>query len=375
MLRFENISKHYKQQRVISDVSLTINSGELVVFIGPSGCGKTTMLKMINRLTRPSSGKIYINGDDIEKRNEIEHRKNIGYVIQSIGLFPHMTIQKNIEIIPLLQKKNKEDILQKSRELMKMVGLDPDLYFDRYPYQLSGGQQQRVGVARAFACDPEIILMDEPFSALDPITRLQLQDELVDLQAKMRKTIVFVTHDIDEAVKIADRICIINEGKIVQYDKVEEIMKNPADDFVAEFIGRNRIWTSPEYIYAKDIMVENPICASPSTSLFRGMERMRRYKVDSLFVVDSEKHLLGFVHAKMIIAKANTSAPVSEIMQTELDTVTPDTNIVDILQKVSDRRMSAIPVVDDGGMLRGLITKSSLLTILTHQYLDTPEGA
>jgi len=373
MIRFENVSKSYKQQKVVSDVSFTINDHELVVLIGPSGCGKTTMLKMINRLTNPTSGRILINEEDIKNRSEVEHRKSIGYVIQSIGLFPHMTIRQNIEIIPRLQGKKKEDILQKSRELMQMVGLDPDLYFDRYPYQLSGGQQQRVGVARAFACDPDIILMDEPFSALDPLTRLQLQDELADLQTKMKKTIVFVTHDMDEAVKIADRICIINEGQIVQYDTVEEIMKHPANEFVAEFVGRNRIWTSPEYIYAKDIMVKNPVCVSPSTSLFRCMERMRMYKVDSLFVVDGEKQLLGLVQAKMIQTQANTSIPVSEIMHKEVEAIAPDTNIVEILQKVSDKGINTIPVVDETGVLHGLITKSSLLTTLSHQYLDTSE--
>ncbi|MCL2568961.1 MAG: ABC transporter ATP-binding protein [Oscillospiraceae bacterium] len=373
MIRFENVSKSYKQQKVVSDVSFTINDHELVVLIGPSGCGKTTMLKMINRLTNPTSGRILINEEDIRNRSEVEHRKSIGYVIQSIGLFPHMTIRQNIEIIPRLQGKNKDEILQKSRELMQMVGLDPDLYFDRYPYQLSGGQQQRVGVARAFACDPDIILMDEPFSALDPLTRLQLQDELADLQTKMKKTIVFVTHDMDEAVKIADRICIINEGQIVQYDTVEEIMKHPANEFVAEFVGRNRIWTSPEYIYAKDIMVKNPVCVSPSTSLFRCMERMRMYKVDSLFVVDSEKQLLGLVQAKMIQTQANTSIPVSEIMHKDIDGIGPDTNIVEILQKVSEKGINTIPVVDERHVLVGLITKSSLLTTLSHQYLDTSE--
>ncbi len=187
MLEFQNISKQYDQHLVVSDINFKVEQSELVVLIGPSGCGKTTLLKMINRLIKPSSGDIFINGRSIFTQNEVELRRNIGYVIQQTGLFPHMTVRQNIEIIPKLQKIDKEQIAKRSIQLMEMVGLDPQQFLDRYPFQLSGGQQQRIGVARAFACDPEIILMDEPFSALDPITRSQLQDELADLQSKVQK--------------------------------------------------------------------------------------------------------------------------------------------------------------------------------------------
>lgn len=374
MIRFENISKRFDKKVIVEHISFEVQKGELAVLIGPSGCGKTTLLKIINRLIRPSSGNVYIDGKSIFEQDEIELRRNIGYVIQQTGLFPHMTVRENIEIIPRLQKKNKEDILNKSMELMSMVGLEPEEYLDRYPHQLSGGQQQRIGVARAFACDPEVILMDEPFSALDPITRLQLQDELADLQAKVRKTIVFVTHDMDEAVKIADKICILNDGHIVQYDAVEEIMKNPADDFVAEFIGRNRIWSSPEYIHAKDIMITTPACVGTDYTLLRCMERMRSYKVDSLLVVDKQKKLLGIADAKMIRAQEDKASPVSRVMRTEYKTVAPDMNIVGILQMANDNGLaSIIPVVDEGGTLHGIVTKSSLLTTLSQQYLDIPE--
>lgn len=187
MLEFQNISKQYDQHLVVSDINFKVEQSELVVLIGPSRCGKTTLLKMINRLIKPSSGDIFINGRSIFTQNEVELRRNIGYVIQQTGLFPHMTVRQNIEIIPKLQKIDKEQIAKRSIQLMEMVGLDPQQFLDRYPFQLSGGQQQRIGVARAFACDPEIILMDEPFSALDPITRSQLQDELADLQSKVQK--------------------------------------------------------------------------------------------------------------------------------------------------------------------------------------------
>lgn len=251
---------------------------------------------------------------------------------------------------------------------MEMVGLDPQQFLDRYPFQLSGGQQQRIGVARAFACDPEIILMDEPFSALDPITRSQLQDELADLQSKVQKTIVFVTHDMNEAIKIADKICLLHEGKIVQYDTVEEIMKNPANDYVAGFIGRNRIWSSPEFIRAQDIMITNPVSAFAQTTTIRCIEKMRLNQVDSLMIVNRQNKLLGVVFAQELQMMKNPQQAVSEIMQSQCPTIPPDMNIVDILELMNEGNSSSIPVVDEHRNLLGLITKSSLLTTLSRQY-------
>jgi len=375
MIRFEQITKKYDQQSVVSNISFEIQKGELVVLIGESGCGKTTLLKIINRLIKPTSGNVFINGENILESDVIELRRNIGYVIQQTGLFPHMTVRENIGIISRLQKKDKSTILNRSIALMEMVGLDPEQYLDRYPFQLSGGQQQRVGVARAFACDPDVILMDEPFSALDPLTRIQLQDELVELQSKLRKTIVFVTHDMDEAIKIADKICLIDKGNIVQYDTVEEIMKNPANEFVSEFIGENRIWSSPELIKAKDIMIKNPVCSAPETTVMRALEKMRSQKVDSLLVVDKQMHLLGFAGARTIQSKAQTdkNSAISEVMHNEFEKTSPDDNIVAILETFNTQNLSAMPVVDENNILQGLITKSSLLTTLSQQYFDTPE--
>ena len=373
MLKFENIIKRYNRQDIISDMSFEVKRGKLVVLIGPSGCGKTTLLKMVNRLTRPTSGKIYLNGEDIFTKDEIELRRNIGYVIQQTGLFPHMTIRENLEIIPRLQKKDPADITGKSLELMDMVGLDPEQYLDRYPTQLSGGQQQRIGVARAFACDPDLILMDEPFSALDPITRSQLQDELVDLQAKVRKTIVFVTHDMDEAVKIADKICFINNGQIIQYDTPEELMKNPANELAAEFIGKHRIWSSPEFIRAKDIMIHDPVCAPDNTTALQCVERMRNQKVDQLFIIDKQMHLLGIVTAEEIQLRPEKNIPASSIIKEEFETISPEDNIIDILQTANKSHLSAIPVINESNVLQGLITKSSLVTTLSQQYIDTSE--
>ena len=373
MIRFENIQKRYKQQIVLSGISFEIKKGELVVLIGASGCGKTTSLKMINKLIRPTAGKIYINGEDIEKKNDIDLRRNIGYVIQQTGLFPHMTVRENIEIIPKLQKENEEMRGKKTLAMMNMVGLEEE-YLDRYPTQLSGGQQQRIGVARAFMCDPDIILMDEPFSALDPITRAQLQDKLVELQAKLKKTIVFVTHDMDEAIKLADRICIMKEGKIAQYDTPEEILKNPADDFVSDFVGKNRIWTAPELIRAKDIMIQNAICGTAEITVAKGIERMRRQSVDSLVIIDDSRHVLGSIKAMQAQLVKDKTIEIGQAMQVDIQKASPEDSIVDILNLVNDNDLSNMIVVDENNVLQGLITKSSLITTLSQQYIDEEEA-
>lgn len=237
MIEFINVSKKFKDDTIIENLSMKIAKEAITVFLGPSGCGKTTTLKMINKLILPSSGKIMINGEDISNKDVIALRRNIGYVIQQTGLFPHFTIKENIEVIPKLAKMNIKKIEERTKELMQMTGLDYEFFKDKYPAQLSGGQQQRIGVARAFATDPDIILMDEPFSAVDPINRAQLQKELVKLQKTFHKTIVFVTHDIKEAIKIADKICIMKDGKIAQYDTPENIVNNPADEFIKNFMG------------------------------------------------------------------------------------------------------------------------------------------
>ena len=245
MIEFRHVSKDFHGKVVLSDISMEIPTGELTVLIGPSGCGKTTTLKMINRLLSPSSGEIWIDGKNIETLDKVQLRRRIGYVIQQGGLFPHMTIRENIEIIARLAKGDPQAISCKTDQLMEMVDLDPAEYLDRYPTELSGGQQQRIGVIRALANDPEVVLFDEPFSALDPVTRSSLQDELVSMHEKMGKTMVFVTHDMDEAIKIADRICIMRNGHILQFDTPEQILKHPADDFIASFVGTERIWDSP----------------------------------------------------------------------------------------------------------------------------------
>jgi osmoprotectant transport system ATP-binding protein len=286
MIEFSNVNKSFKNKTVLNNINLKIQKGELAVLIGPSGCGKTTTLKMINKLIKPTSGDIFVNGKNIKNEDTIKLRRNIGYVIQQTGLFPHMTIAENIGLIPRLQKWSEEKIKNRVVELLNMVGMNPEEYMDRYPSELSGGQQQRIGVARAFAMNSEIVLMDEPFSALDPISKSQLQDELFSLQQELKKTIVFVTHDMDEAIKLGDRICIMKDGNILQFDTPEEILKNPAHGFVEEFIGKNRIWNKPDFIKAKDIMISNTVMANADRNIVQALEIMRNNKVDSLMIVD-----------------------------------------------------------------------------------------
>lgn len=242
LIHFEKVSKVFEDgTKALKEISFSIPAGQLTAIIGPSGCGKTTLMKMINRLVIPTSGEVIVNGENISKADVVELRKNTGYVIQRIGLFPHMTIEKNVSLVPNLKGWPKERTTERIRELMLAVGLEPDQYLSKYPLELSGGQQQRIGVVRALAGNPEIVLMDEPFSALDPISREQLQVETKNLQEKIKKTIIFVTHDMDEALKIADIIVVMREGRIEQIGTPDEIIENPVNNFVENFIGKERI--------------------------------------------------------------------------------------------------------------------------------------
>ena len=247
-IEFRDVTKTFKgaSYSAVDHVSVTVNEGEFVTILGSSGCGKTTLLKMINRLYEPDSGSIILFGEDISTVDVVKVRRRIGYVIQQIGLFPHYTVGENIATVPKLLKWDKEKTAARVDELLELVGLKPDEFRDRYPSQLSGGQQQRVGLARALAIDPKIMLMDEPFGAIDSITREKLQSELLDLHRNMGKTILFVTHDIEEAFKLGDRVIIMNEGKIRQFDTPENIIRQPADAFVQSLVdsalAKERFW-------------------------------------------------------------------------------------------------------------------------------------
>ncbi|TDL76736.1 ATP-binding cassette domain-containing protein [Rhodococcus qingshengii] len=369
MIEFKDIVKKYRNKTIIKPFSIDIEAGQLVVFIGPSGCGKTTLLKMINKLIQPSAGKIFVNGKDISNMDAIELRRNIGYVIQNTGLFPHMSIRENLELIPKLKGEDPNRIAEKTEELLHVVGLNPSEFLDRFPKELSGGQQQRVGVARAFSTDSDIILMDEPFSALDPVTRNSLQDELVQMQKELNKTIIFVTHDMDEAIKIADKICILKEGDILQFDTPENILKNPANEFVEGFIGKRRVWNNPELLMAEDIMIPNPVKITTKRTVLQAIEIMKSNKVDSLMVTDKNNILIGLVTLKGI-QLLNRNSEIDSVMEKNVLAVTEDSNLISILATMNEHKIGYVPVINHSKQLTGLITRSSILSALSSQLID-----
>lgn len=307
MIEFKNVSKRYPDgTHAVKSLDLKINEGEFFVIIGPSGSGKTTTLKLINRLINLTDGTIFINGKKISDYNIHELRWNIGYVLQQIALFPHLTIEENIAVVPELKKWSREQTQKRVNQLLEMVGLEPDQYRGRKPHELSGGQQQRVGVVRALAADPQIILMDEPFSALDPISREKLQDDMLHLKRNIKKTIVFVTHDIQEALKLGDRICVMKDGEIVQVGTPDDLLHHPTNKFVKEFIG------SPDNRYSENITVEefvrevfsekisdnSSITIPASLSLKESLEMLVHY--DEL-PVEKNGEIIGAINRKMII--------------------------------------------------------------------------
>ncbi|MDW3037082.1 MULTISPECIES: ABC transporter ATP-binding protein [Bacillus cereus group] len=304
MIQFNQVSKSYEDgTKAVDSLHLEIKKGEFFVLIGPSGCGKTTTMKMINRLIETTEGSILIDGKDIQEYNINELRWDIGYVLQQIALFPHMTIAENIAVVPEMRKWSKEKIKARVDELLQMVGLDPDVYRNRMPDELSGGQKQRIGVVRALAANPKIVLMDEPFSALDPLSREQLQKDIVQLQKKIQKTIVFVTHDMQEALSLGDRICIMKEGKIVQLDKPEEIIHNPENEFVEEFIGnRGRPWYEGKSIEDVLPLDESMRIEGEALSLHSSLqEALVRLRADEVVPVEENGRYVGALTSRHIV--------------------------------------------------------------------------
>lgn len=381
MIKLENIQKKYEDGFVaIKNLNLTFHEGEITVLIGPSGCGKTTTMKLLNRLIRPTKGKITIRGEDISQVDPVRLRRKIGYVIQNIGLFPHMTIAKNVGIVPKLQKWDKERIEQKVDELLQLVGLDPDMFRDRYPSELSGGQQQRVGVIRALAADQDIILMDEPFSALDPISREQLQDELIRLQQELKKTIVFVTHDMDEAIKIADTIVLMKEGEIVQSGRPEQILRHPANEFVKNFIGKQRL---RDFQHADlenmpvvdEVLVENPATVYPSRGLAEALTMLERRRVDTLLVVDRSNQLLGSVTIYQLLEHyKEENKTVADIMKPVSHTIASGSSLADALQIMSEKQLSNLAVVKNDNEFVGLLTRGSVVGFMADVYVSNGIG-
>lgn len=363
MIRFEDVSMSYGEHEVIKNLNLHIKEGQLAVLIGPSGCGKTTTLQLINRLLLPTSGKIYIGGKDISTVDAVQLRRNVGYVIQEIGLFPHMTIKQNIEIVPKLLKWSEKQREERSAELLKLVGMD-ESYLSRYPAKLSGGQQQRIGLLRALAAEPPIILMDEPFGALDPITRETLQDEILSLQKKLHKTIVFVTHDMDEAIKIADIIVLMKDGVVLQVASPKDLLSAPANEYVEQFIGKHRIYGN-KVDTVRDVMSENVVCVQPEMSLVESVALMGRKRVPTLFVVDERKWLLGQISIEDIREhRHNSEVPVRDILHKEIIPVRPDDSANDVFDLMMREHLDVLPVVDENRIVLGVVTHSSMVKSL-----------
>jgi osmoprotectant transport system ATP-binding protein len=314
-ISLKKLTKRYPgtDKAAVDAVDMEIPAGEIVVFVGPSGCGKTTTMRMINRMIAPSDGVVEIDGEDVASLNDTTLRRRIGYVIQQIGLIPHLTIASNVALVPKLLGWDKKRIAKRVDEMLTVVGLDPEQYRDRYPRQLSGGQQQRVGVARALAADPPIMLMDEPFGAVDPITRGRLQEEFRTLQQTLKKTIVFVTHDFDEALKLGDRIAVLREGsQIAQYDTPENILANPADDFVSGFIGEGaalkRLYFEPVSSVSLDPATgaAGDVSVTPEDNLHHALDTMVGKGLDSIPVVDGGR-VTGSVSVQSILARVGRS--------------------------------------------------------------------
>ncbi|QQK80771.1 betaine/proline/choline family ABC transporter ATP-binding protein [Salicibibacter cibi] len=364
MLTFENVSKTYKGGTyAVKNLSLEIEKGEFVVFIGPSGCGKTTTMKMINRLINPSEGVISIDGKNAVDQDAVQLRREIGYVIQQIGLFPHMTIQDNITLVPKLLNWSKEKRIERARELLQLVEMG-DEYLTRYPNELSGGQQQRIGVLRALAADPPLILMDEPFGALDPITRDTLQDEFKKLQQHLGKTIVFVTHDMDEALKLADRMVILKEGELVQVGTPDEILTEPANAFVEEFIGKDRLLQMRANVESvESIMNENPVTVHEHATISEAIQMMREKRVDSLLIVDNQHILKGYIDIGMI-ESAHGEKAIADILLSKVHTVHKSARLRDSVRRILKLGTSFVPVVDDDKRLLGILTRATLVDVV-----------
>ncbi|NME47670.1 betaine/proline/choline family ABC transporter ATP-binding protein [Enterococcus gallinarum] len=365
MIEFQHVSKIYKGGKVaVEDVNLSFEKGEFICFIGTSGSGKTTCMRMINRMTDPSKGKILIDGKSVTDINPVELRRQIGYVIQSIGLMPHMTIRENITLVQKLLKVSQEERNKTAEKMIDLVELPREM-LDRYPHELSGGQQQRIGVVRALAADQDIILMDEPFGALDPITRDSLQDLIKDLQERLGKTVVFVTHDMDEALKLASRIVIMSEGRVIQFDTPQNILRNPATTFVEELIGEDRLLQAkPDTTPVKEVMLKTPIAITPEKSLQEAIRLMREKRVDTLLVTDNSNVLKGYIDVESIDRNRGKVTSVGDILNKDVFYVKETALLRDTLQRILKRGLKYLPVVDAENHLVGILTRASLVDIV-----------
>lgn len=375
MVEFKNVSKIYPGGKVaVENINLRIERGEFVCFIGTSGGGKTTTLRMINGMLIPTGGNITVDGKNIHDIDPIELRRSIGYVIQNIGLMPHMTIRDNITLVPKLLKWPKEKRDARAKELIKMVEL-PEEFLDRYPSELSGGQQQRIGVIRALAADQQIILMDEPFGALDPLTREALQRLVKRLQQQMGRTIIMVTHDMDEAIRLADRIVIMDQGHIIQNASPDDVLTHPANEFVANLIGPERLRQAKvNHLTAAEIMRPNPIKIHAQQNLGDALNQMHQYHVDSLMVVDDEDHLTGILDLKTLRNQQQPQLIIDDMKHAVPVKIKEDERLQMITEPLLERNWEYVPVVDEQNHLKGIITRSALVDVIYDAVWGTTEN-
>ena len=365
-VEFRDVSKIYPKMKnaAVKHISFKIEKGDFCCLIGTSGSGKTTIMRMINRMNSVTKGEVLVNGKNVKSFNPVNLRRHIGYVIQNNGLMPHMTIRENIILVPKLLKWPKEKLAGEAQKLIKMAEL-PESYLDRYPTELSGGQQQRIGVVRALAADQNLILMDEPFGALDPITRESLQNLVQNLQVRLGKTIVFVTHDMDEALKLATKVVVLHDGQLIQVGTPDQILHHPANDYVKSLIGEERLSEAKyETVKVKNVMLTNPTKIDLGASLTDALTMMKEHRVDTLLVVDNGDHLKGYISIDDLQRNYPKVSSVSDILITKLGTVGPEEYLRDNFSRIMSRNKSYIPVTDSDKKLVGIVTRASLVNVV-----------
>jgi osmoprotectant transport system ATP-binding protein len=362
VVAFEHVTKRYGDgPPAVTDLSLEIGAGEICVLVGPSGCGKTTTMKMVNRLVEPTSGRVTIDGEDVASLPAVELRRRIGYVIQQVGLFPHLTVADNVAVVPRLLGWSAPRITERVEELLELVGLDPEAYRSRYPAALSGGERQRVGVARAMAADPTVLLMDEPFGAVDPIRRERLQNDLLRLQGRLRKTIVFVTHDVDEAIKMADRIAILEVGGVLaQYDAPDRLLAAPASEFVERFVGADRGLKRLSLGRVGDLALDEAVTVTVGEPLAAARARLAT-EAGWAVVTDAQRRPIGWVGARDLAGdgavRAELAEPGSVLLQ-------PESTLRDALSAMLASSVQLGVVVDEHDELLGVVSVGAIAATL-----------